>query len=69
LAIAKYASTVALMLTIGWLAALFWVILDNTPNTSVAHTIVEVILTVRFYIRSIIRNIAAASCSLFRLGF
>jgi hypothetical protein len=65
LAIAKYASTVALMLTIGWLAALFWVILDNTPNTSVAHTIVEVLLTVRFLYS---KNTNHCGCVVFDLG-
>jgi hypothetical protein len=47
LAIAKYASTWALVLTLTWLAALFWVILDNR-ETSVGQIVVEVILTVRF---------------------
>jgi hypothetical protein len=48
LAIAKYASTWALVLTLTWLAALFWVILDNR-ETSVGQIVVEIILTVRLF--------------------
>lgn len=46
LAIAKYASTVALMLTVTWLAALLWYIFSR--DSSISHLVVEFILTVRF---------------------